>query len=137
MATWYSTADQSRLAGAWAEAPIENEELCGFILDTARLQVTSYAPAAESLASALGGILLQFGHADRLEEVLALLELEEEPVPFNYVFAQLQQAKNLWAATESDSNGSIGPEGYSFQPRPLDKTIRNMIRPIDGKPDVY
>lgn len=55
----------------------------------------------------------------------------------NYVYAQLQQAINLWNAGRTDGNGAVGAEGWSFVPRPLDKVIRNIIRPIDGKPDVY
>lgn len=132
MSTWYSVEDQARLTGAWSGAPIENEELCGFLLDTARLQVLSYAPEATSAEAALSAILLQFGLEDRLEEVLDLLALDEEPAPFNYVFAQLRQAQNLWAAGRADENGDIGPEGFSFVPRPLDKTIRNIIRPVQG-----
>lgn len=136
MATWYTTADPDRLLAAWSGAPIENDELCGFILDTARLQVISYAPAATTAQAALAETLLRFGHIDQLEEVLAVLDLIPDEPPFNYVLAQLQQAKNLWAAGRADENGDIGTEGYSFTPRPLDKTIRNIIRPVDGKPHV-
>lgn len=137
MSTWYiaSTDDTeatTRLVAAWPTAPIENVELCGFILDTARLQVISYAPDARSAEAALAVTLLQFGLSDRLEEVLAVLALDPEVVPFNYVLAQLQQAKNLWAAGRADENGNIGTEGYSFVPRPLDKTIRSIIRPVQG-----
>lgn len=56
-------------------------------------------------------------------------------VPRRYVYAQLQQARNLWLAGRTDQNGDIGGE-YSFTPRPLDKTIRDIIRPVDGKPHV-
>lgn len=137
MSTWYiATEDDAeatlRLVAAWPAAPIENVELCGFILDTARLQIISYAPTATDPAAALAALLLQVGLSDRLEEVLAVLALEAEAVPFNYVLAQLQQAKNLWAAGRADENGDIGTEGYSFVPRPLDKTIRNIIRPVQG-----
>lgn len=57
-------------------------------------------------------------------------------IPSRYAYAQLQQAMNLWAAGRADENGNIGTEGYSFQPRPLDKTIRNIIRPTSGVPSV-
>lgn len=136
MTTWYSAADgpaQSRLSGAWSGAPIENEELCGFIVDTARLQVVEYAPEATTAEAALAVVLLQFGLSDRLEEVLDLLDLDEDQPPFNLVYAQLQQAKNLWAAGRADENGEVGSEGYSFVPRPLDKTIRSIIRPTNAE----
>lgn len=135
MTTWYSAADgpaQERLLKAWGSAPIENEELCGFIVDTARLQVVEYAPEATTAEAALAEVLLQFGLSDRLGEVLDLLDLDEDQPTFNLVFAQLQQAQNLWSAGRADENGNIGTEGYSFVPRPLDKTIRSIIRPTQG-----
>lgn len=136
MATWYSAADgpaQDRLVGAWSSAPIENVELCGFLVDTARLQVTEYAPAATTAEAAIAEVLLRFGLSDRLEEVLAVLTLVEHQPEFNLVYAQLQQIKNLWAAGRADENGDIGGEGFSFVPRPLDKTIRSIIRPTNAE----
>lgn len=115
MATWYSVddaAEQSRLVAAWQDAPIENVELCSSLLEVARGQVVAYAPAP--------------GEAD---------DLDDNP-PTNYVLAQLQQAKNLWNAGRVASDGTIGVESFSFTPRPLDKTIRSIIRPVDGKPHV-
>lgn len=124
MTTWYTvegdtpeaaTAAQERLLGAWADAPLEDLETCEMILDVARDQVIQYAPAP------------------------AILD-EDEPEPdppSRYVYAQLQQAKNLWNAGRVSSDGVIGDGSYTFTPRPLDKTIRGIIRPIDGKPDVY
>ncbi len=135
MADWYTAVDgtaQTRLVAAWADAPVQNEELCGFIVDTARLQVLEFAPTADTVQAALAGVLLQFGLTDRLEEVLDVLGVVEDTPPFNWVLAQLQQCKNLWAAGRADESGNIGTEGYSFVPRPLDKTIRTMIRPTQG-----
>ncbi len=111
MATWYTAAtpgEADRLLSAWPDAPIENAELCGMLLDVAREQVVAFAP-----------------------------ELSEgEELPARYVFAQLMQAQTLWAAGRADENGNIGTEGYSFVPRPLDKTIRSIIRPTSGAADV-
>ena len=135
MADWYGVTDgvaQARLAAAWAGAPIENAELCGMLLDTAKMHVLAFASEPSEISAALSKVLLQFGRQDRLQDVLTLLELDDTEPPFNYVFAQLQQAKNLWAAGRADENGEIGTEGYSFTPRPLDKTIRALIRPVQG-----
>lgn len=132
MSVWYTASDQARLARAWPGAPIQDEELLGFVLDTAKLQVVSYAPEPETIAAAIEAVLLQFGLSDRLDEVLAVLVVDPDQPPFNLVYAQLQQATNLWAAGRADENGDIGTEGYSFVPRPLDKTIRNIIRPVTG-----
>ena len=117
MVTWYSAengAAQDRLVKAWRDAPIENEEVCQFILDAAKDQVIAYAPALP-------------------------VPVEGEPVPdppSRYVYAQLQQAKNLLMAGSVARGGEYGDGEFSYEPRPLDKAIKNLIRPIDGKPHV-
>ncbi|MGP6171975.1 hypothetical protein ACTU6V_12305 [Microbacterium sp. A204] len=111
MATWYTTtppAEVDRLRAAWEDAPVENMEVLGFILETAQEQVIAYAP---ELA-------------------------EDAPIPNRWVYAQLQQATNLWNAGTVTSSGDVGVDQYSYTPRPLDKTIKGIIRPIDGKPHV-
>ena len=45
--------------------------------------------------------------------------------------------RHLAAAPAPDENANVGAEGYSFTPRPLDKTIRTIIRPTSGTPDVF
>lgn len=57
-----------------------------------------------------------------------------EQVPDRFVLAQLMQARNLWNAGRTTGDGDVGPDGFVFRPMPLDKTIRLVIRPIDGKP---
>ncbi|GAA3948884.1 hypothetical protein [Microbacterium soli] len=116
MTTWYTVDDadaQARLLDAWDDAPIENLEVCGMILDAAREQVITYAPAPAPVE-------------------------DGQPVPdppSRYVLAQLQQAKNLWNAGRVSTGGEVGVDGqYTFTPRPLDKTIRQIIRPVDRKP---
>lgn len=106
------TAAQQRLLNAWPDAPLENLEVCGMLLDVAREQVIAYAPDPDP---------------------------DEEPAdpPDRYVYAQLQQATNLWNAGRVASDGNVGVEGFVFTPRPLDKTIRGIIRPPSGGPDVY
>ncbi|MGW9159613.1 hypothetical protein [Microbacterium sp. NPDC055665] len=118
MVTWY-TADseeaEARLLAAWRDAPLENEEVCQFILDAAKDQVIAFAPALP-------------------------IPVEGEPVPdppSRYVYAQLQQAKNLLMAGSVARGGEYSEGEFSYEPRPLDKAIKNLIRPIDGKPDVY
>lgn len=117
MATWYTVAtpdEVERLVGAWADAPITNEEVIGFILGVARDQVLDFAPAPAPTP-------------------------EGDPVPDppdRYVYAQLQQATNLWNAGRVSGDGELGDGGYSFTPRPLDRTIKNIIRPPKGRPRV-
>ena len=117
MPDWYSvdTAEQgARLLGAWPDAPLINEETCEFLLEIARDQVIDFAPVPATIP-------------------------EGSPVPdppARNVYAQLQQAKNLWEAGRVSSDGDLGEGGYTFQPRPLDKTIREIIRPINRRPRV-
>ncbi|MDT0142791.1 hypothetical protein [Microbacterium sp. PRC9] len=117
--TWFAsdTPDaQERLVQVWSDAPIENEELCGMLLDVAQTQVLSYAPPVETEEEAE--------------------DLYENP-PVRYVYAQLEQAKRLWNAGRADENGNVGTEGFSFVPRPLDKTVKAIIRPQSGAADVF
>lgn len=57
--------------------------------------------------------------------------------PQNYVYAQLKQAENLWNAGRVGSDGGFGDDGaFNFTPRPLDKVIRHIIRPVEGGPHI-
>lgn len=109
---WYSCDSpeaQTRLVAAFPDAPVENEEVCEMLLEVAREQILAYAPA---LAPA-------------------------DPLPARYVYAQLKQAEVLWAAGTASGDGDIGSEGYRFTPRPLDKTIQQIIRPKTGTANVF
>lgn len=115
--TWYTATEGDpdaieRLVAAWADAPIENLETLSFILSTARDQVLAVAPEP--------GVTDDWG---------------EHPLD-RYVYAQLQQAVNLWNAGRVQSSGDLGDGQYVFTPRPLDKTIQQIIRPPDRKPHV-
>lgn len=115
MATWYTvtTPEQAdRLVAAWQDAPIHKEELCASLLEVARGQVVAYAP-----------------------EPAEDDDYETAP-PTRFVYGQLQQAVNLWNAGRVTGSGEVGVDQFTFTPRPLDKTIRAIIRPVDGKPHV-
>lgn len=104
--TWYNVdtpAAVARIEGVWDDAPTDNLDFCDLIFETAREQVIAYAPTPA----------------------------EGETYPRRMVYAQLQQARNLWLAGRTDANGDMGGD-FSFTPRPLDKTIRTIIRPIQG-----
>lgn len=114
MPNWYTVAtpdETDRLVLAWPDAPIENMEVLGFILSTSRDQVLEYAPAVA-------------------------VPYEVDGVPENLVFAQLQQATNLWNAGRVTTGGEVGMESFSYTPRPLDKTVKSIIRPSTGRPRV-
>lgn len=114
MADWFTfdsddAAVIDRLVLEWPDAPLDRPETCGMLLEVAREQIIAFAPVLD----------------------------EDATIPARYVYAQLQQAINLWNAGRVSSGGDVGVDGFMFVPRPLDKTIRTAIRPVDGKPDVY
>lgn len=121
--TWYTVDDDvndavERLTAAWIDAPIENLETCGFILAIARDQVWAFAPESEDFED---------------EYISTVPPANGVPVPDRLVYAQLKQAENLWNAGRVNSQGDVGADGgYTYTPRPLDKTIRGMIRPVKG-----
>ncbi len=117
-AKWFTTVtpdEVERLALAWPGVPEDQDEVTAMLLDIAREQVIAFAP------------LTAFDLTDPLNPKPAV----------RLVYAQLQQAMNLWNASTVSSEGIHGPEGFSFTPRPLDKTIRSIIRPQSGVPDVF
>lgn len=140
MTDWYVGGDAAgaeRLAGAWKDAPTENLELLGMLTDVARLQVMRYGLTGEVPSDDITLYLTGLGYTtDVITEVLDLLDIDAPPVPTNWVYAQLQQCKNLWNAGRAQGDGDVGPDGFVFQPRPLDKTIRGIIKPPSGDVDV-
>jgi hypothetical protein len=146
MADWFTTegatpeeatAAQERLLDAWPEAPLDRLEVCTMLLEVAREQVIAYAPDPGTAEASVAAVLERFALEHKLIDVLAVLELDTltDP-PRRYVYAQLQQAAVLWNAGRTAPDGSVGDGAFMFTPRPLDKTIRAIIRPADGKPHV-
>lgn len=220
MSIWFSVTDsaqQERLLRAWDDAPVENLETCGMLLEVARDQVIAYAPATtpavyepvtltwstgERVDLSRDGVIVTavvYPRQDTtkmspaglpLPDVFGVaggdgfiiinpdddapswqLQVVDSPaskvvqpwgavntvgpyspnparfqwvadpapgdgVPARYVYAQLMQAKNLYNAGTVNSGGDVGEGGFTFTPRPLDKTVRQIIRPVDGKPHV-
>lgn len=131
---WYSASDQAsrdRLEDAWSDAPTDDEELCGMLLEVARGDVLTYAPA-DTPTEQVARLLTVLGYpAATITLVVAALGEVAPETPARYVFAQLQQAKNLYNAGRVVGN-QIGAEGFSFVPRPLSKEIQRIIRPQSG-----
>ncbi len=112
---WYKVDTPTRVqrvVDAWAEAPVRNLETLGLILGVARNDVLAYAPAQPA-------------------------DTDPENPPDNLVLAQLMQAKNLLAAGTVSSAGDIGEGAFVFTPRPMDKTIKGIIRPRIGRPRAF
>ncbi|WKT89797.1 hypothetical protein QYR02_02465 [Microbacterium maritypicum] len=136
---WYSASDEAsrdRLENAWSDARKIDEELCEMLLEVARGDVLAYAPA-ETPAEQVTRLLTVLGYpAATISLVVAALGEVVPGTPARYVFAQLQQAKNLFNAGRIDRDQS-GPDGYSFVPRPLTKEIQKAIRPQSGAARVF
>lgn len=122
MTDWYNVADDDAveiLVAAWPDAPVENLDTCALLLDKALEQVWAYAPESEP---------------DDIDDLDVL------PIPAvavdRLLLPQLKQAENLWNAGRVNSSGDVGMDSFTFTPRPLDKTIRGMIRPQRGSFDV-
>lgn len=114
MTAWYSADEaddeaQERLVGAWPDAPTANLETLGMLVEVARDQVWAYAPESDD----------DDGNA----------VVVPEDAPKRLVYAQLKQVENLWNAGRVSSDGNTGMDGFVFTPRPLDKTIKRVIRP--------
>lgn len=124
-------------AGAWPEAPVDRVEVLSMLFEVAREQVIAYAPDPGTAEASVAAVLERFGLEHKLVDVLAVLELDSltDP-PSRYAYAQLQQAVTLWNAGRTAPDGTVGDGAFVFTPRPLDKTIRGIIRPMDGKPHV-
>jgi hypothetical protein len=124
MADWFASTDGEaldRLLIEWPDAPEERPETLAMLLDVARIAVIAYA------------IGIPDGDDDpALFLDLTLVDDEGEEItdiPSRLVYAQLKHAENLWNAGRVSSQGDMGMDSFTFTPRPLDKTIREMIRP--------
>lgn len=99
--------DNNSALEQWIEAPAEPEALDA-LLEAAREQCEAYAPALP----------------------------EDAVVPVRYRQAQLMQARALWQSMSANANDSINDGTFSVALYPMDKTIRNLLRPRLGVPIV-
>ncbi len=128
MAEWFTADGEEaleRLLTEWPDAPEERPETLGMLLDTARAQVIAYAQGLPADAI-LGDYKLVDEEGDEITEI-----------PPRLVLAQLRHAEDLWNAGRIGADdGTLGVEGsFTFTPRTLSATIRQMIRP-KGVPSV-
>lgn len=140
--SWYTADDaeaQQRVVAAWKDAPLVNTEVLGMLLDIAKEQVIEYAPHGEPAAE-VRTMLERLGYP-AAQVTAALTALGVAPSvntapPLRFVWAQLQQAKHMWNAGRVAANGEVGADGFTFVPRPLDKDIQRIIRPVSGVANV-
>lgn len=61
---------------------------------------------------------------------------EGAPVPGRYVLAQLMQARALYRSVISGGGDTIGQDGFTVTVYPMDRTVKNLLRPRTGRPVV-
>lgn len=116
MATWHTresvrAVDENGIP-LWADADNLNDDMLDALLDVAREQVIAYAPALAA-------------------------DVAADAIPSRYVFGQLRQAQNLFAASAVNAGGQIGDGGeFVITPRPLDWHVKGILRPARGRPRV-
>ncbi|MFJ4999898.1 hypothetical protein ACIP5T_17230 [Microbacterium sp. NPDC088619] len=132
---WYSASDL-RIEDAWSDARTIDPEVLEMLLDVSRGDVLAYAKA-ETPAEQVSQLLNVLGYpAATISLVVAALGEVAPAIPSRYVFAQLQQAKNLFNAGRIIGDSS-GPDGFAFVPRPLSREIQKIIRPQSGVARVF
>lgn len=121
---WYSVEDeaaQERLVGAWNDAPVENLEVLSMLMEVAKEQVLAHAPAIVPEVTVVDGIV---------QSIIV--------IPARYVLAQRAVAIKIWDSNRSSEGGAVGEEPFAFVASPaMQKWIRAIVRPADGKPDAY
>ena len=90
----------------WSDAPLDNVELAA-LLDVAHDQCVAFAPVPKTAL-----------------------------VPERYRRALVMQARALYRATLVGSGDSIGLDGISVTVFPMDWTVKNLLRPKRGVPNV-
>ncbi len=110
MASWH---DVESARNQWVDAPLDDVAL-EQLLEVAKGQVIAFAPALPEPA-----------------------EGAEQTVPEHYRMGQLMQARNLWNAGKVDTaSGGMGDDTFIVRPRPLDWTVKQVLRPRKGVPRV-
>lgn len=92
---------------AWADAPMDDDAL-EQLLKAAYEECVDYAPTLAAGA----------------------------PIPTRYEQAQIMQARATQRALIAGGADEIGGEGFTVTVFPLDRTVRQKLRPRQGKPKV-
>jgi hypothetical protein len=98
--------DESDILAIWPDAADLEEDAISVLARSAQAQCEAYAPVLADGAT----------------------------VPGNYKHAVIMQMRNLWNATETNSEGNMGEPGTYYQPRPMDWFVTSLLRPKPGRP---
>jgi hypothetical protein len=58
-------------------------------------------------------------------------------VPVHYRQAQLMQARAIWQSTKANTQDQLGTDGFVVTVFPMDRTVKNILRPHRGVPVLF
>jgi hypothetical protein len=84
-------------------------------------------PQAESIETPILWMLVDAAR----EQCIAYAAPTEEgaDVPESWRLAHLMQVQSLWQSAKSGPGDTIGPDGLTITVYPMDRTVRNLLRP--------
>ena len=108
---------------AWPDAPWQNSILSD-LLEVAKDQVLAYAPADPT---DIDDGVIDGGDAGT-----------DFTVPTRYRVAQLLQVRNIWNVSKIDTgSGDMGEGSFTISPFPMDRSVKNLIRPKSPVPVMF
>jgi hypothetical protein len=115
-----------------APLPLVAQEEDGWqTIDSARAEWITGAPDDDAhlfrLLDAAKDQCIQFAPA---------LNLGQRP-PARYADAQLMQARNIFNSMKTDPSITNDGELFILRPYPMDKTVKLLLRPIQGRPAIH
>lgn len=91
-------------------------------------------PDAEDIPDPLLWSVLELARGQILEFGPTLAE--DAPVPHRYREGQRVQARNIVTAARVQPDGGMGTDDFVVRPFPLDWHVKQIVRPVTGKPVV-
>jgi hypothetical protein len=121
---WHTLASARR---EWPDAAVSDAQLFN-LLAVARGQVEAYAPALPHPVATPPEI--------GPNGWIYFTETPQTGVPDNYRLAQLMQARNIFSATQPNSDTGYVGDFAPAPARPLDWHVQQLLRPKKGRPSI-
>lgn len=126
----------------WADADLIDDDVLDFWLESVKPAIIAYAPAVPAVPGTdtdgdgtfspgdLSGISDPDG--DGVFDVVD----PGDAVPENWALAQIMQARNTFNAVKASPSGDFDGSSYGITARPLDWSVKQILRPRVGRPRV-
>lgn len=92
--------DLDFVSSLWADAADIEKDTLDVLLETACIVCEAYAPP-----------------------------LGDAPIPYNYLVAEIMQARHIWGQMRGGNQNAFGPDGFEIQVYPLVFAARDLLRP--------